>query len=392
MEDLVADVRHRRQALLRGRDHARRSVPAALGRPHRRARRAGHQRALGRVARRGAPGDGAADGRVRARGRYAVGSGNSVPSYVPPANYLAMVEEAVGRRGLVEARGLSPRSGPGQQGRYGAQTLRVAGPRAGAVHHRHADEDEHQRDRRGAGDRPPPRRVGREAEHPQAPPEQPPRRGSWGAAASFHSPSSINRFVRLRPREEPLQLEVGGGLDADGEDGDGERRRSRRRPAPRPALPAPATAAGSRGTRARSASGGSRGSSRASTRPRAAGTRRTASPRARAPATVRGSSRSGVWPRRASRTRTTAWRGQMPVAPGAEHPEEGDRHGRDAPVRIVDAGVVEADAEGEHHDRGQEVGGPGGDQPGAGRARGAGLPRPRSRQPPRPRGTRGAGR
>jgi hypothetical protein len=35
-----------------------------------------------------------------ARGRYAVGSGNSVPSYVPPANYLAMVEEAAGRRGL----------------------------------------------------------------------------------------------------------------------------------------------------------------------------------------------------------------------------------------------------------------------------------------------------
>jgi uroporphyrinogen decarboxylase len=34
------------------------------------------------------------------RGRYAVGSGNSVPSYVPPANYLAMVEEAVRRRGL----------------------------------------------------------------------------------------------------------------------------------------------------------------------------------------------------------------------------------------------------------------------------------------------------
>ncbi len=34
------------------------------------------------------------------RGRYAVGSGNSVPSYVPPANYLAMVDEAVGRRGL----------------------------------------------------------------------------------------------------------------------------------------------------------------------------------------------------------------------------------------------------------------------------------------------------
>ena len=34
------------------------------------------------------------------RGRYAIGSGNSVPSYVPPANYLAMVEEAVSRRGL----------------------------------------------------------------------------------------------------------------------------------------------------------------------------------------------------------------------------------------------------------------------------------------------------
>jgi uroporphyrinogen decarboxylase len=35
-----------------------------------------------------------------ARGRYAVGSGNSVPSYVPPKNYLAMVGEAVRRRGL----------------------------------------------------------------------------------------------------------------------------------------------------------------------------------------------------------------------------------------------------------------------------------------------------
>lgn len=34
------------------------------------------------------------------RGRYAIGSGNSVPSYVPPENYLAMVEEAVARRGL----------------------------------------------------------------------------------------------------------------------------------------------------------------------------------------------------------------------------------------------------------------------------------------------------
>ncbi len=28
------------------------------------------------------------------RGRYAIGSGNSVPSYVPVANYLAMVDEA----------------------------------------------------------------------------------------------------------------------------------------------------------------------------------------------------------------------------------------------------------------------------------------------------------
>jgi uroporphyrinogen decarboxylase len=35
-----------------------------------------------------------------ARGRYAVGSGNSVPSYIPVENYLAMVEEAVSRRGL----------------------------------------------------------------------------------------------------------------------------------------------------------------------------------------------------------------------------------------------------------------------------------------------------
>lgn len=35
-----------------------------------------------------------------ARGRYAVGSGNSIPSYIPVANYLAMVEEAVARRGL----------------------------------------------------------------------------------------------------------------------------------------------------------------------------------------------------------------------------------------------------------------------------------------------------
>jgi uroporphyrinogen decarboxylase len=31
-----------------------------------------------------------------ARGRYAVGSGNSIPSYIPAGNYLAMVDEAVG--------------------------------------------------------------------------------------------------------------------------------------------------------------------------------------------------------------------------------------------------------------------------------------------------------
>jgi uroporphyrinogen decarboxylase len=35
-----------------------------------------------------------------ARGRYAVGSGNSVPSYIPVENYLAMVDEAASRRGL----------------------------------------------------------------------------------------------------------------------------------------------------------------------------------------------------------------------------------------------------------------------------------------------------
>jgi len=35
-----------------------------------------------------------------ARGRFAVGSGNSVPSYIPVENYLAMVEEAAARRGL----------------------------------------------------------------------------------------------------------------------------------------------------------------------------------------------------------------------------------------------------------------------------------------------------
>jgi len=29
------------------------------------------------------------------RGRYAIGSGNSIPSYIPPDNYLAMVDEAV---------------------------------------------------------------------------------------------------------------------------------------------------------------------------------------------------------------------------------------------------------------------------------------------------------
>lgn len=30
------------------------------------------------------------------RGRYAIGSGNSIPSYVPPKNYLAMLDEALG--------------------------------------------------------------------------------------------------------------------------------------------------------------------------------------------------------------------------------------------------------------------------------------------------------
>ena len=29
------------------------------------------------------------------RGRYAIGSGNSIPSYVPLDNYLAMVDEAL---------------------------------------------------------------------------------------------------------------------------------------------------------------------------------------------------------------------------------------------------------------------------------------------------------
>jgi uroporphyrinogen decarboxylase len=30
-----------------------------------------------------------------ARGRYAIGSGNSIPSYIPAENYLAMVDEAL---------------------------------------------------------------------------------------------------------------------------------------------------------------------------------------------------------------------------------------------------------------------------------------------------------
>ena len=30
------------------------------------------------------------------RGRYAIGSGNSIPSYIPLDNYLAMVDEALG--------------------------------------------------------------------------------------------------------------------------------------------------------------------------------------------------------------------------------------------------------------------------------------------------------
>jgi len=29
------------------------------------------------------------------RGRYAIGSGNSIPSYVPVSNYLAMIDEAL---------------------------------------------------------------------------------------------------------------------------------------------------------------------------------------------------------------------------------------------------------------------------------------------------------
>ena len=29
------------------------------------------------------------------RGRYAIGSGNSIPSYIPTENYLAMVDEAL---------------------------------------------------------------------------------------------------------------------------------------------------------------------------------------------------------------------------------------------------------------------------------------------------------
>jgi hypothetical protein len=29
------------------------------------------------------------------RGRYAIGSGNSIPSYIPVSNYLAMIDEAL---------------------------------------------------------------------------------------------------------------------------------------------------------------------------------------------------------------------------------------------------------------------------------------------------------
>jgi uroporphyrinogen decarboxylase len=36
-----------------------------------------------------------------ARGRYVVGSGNSIPSYIPVQNYLAMVDEALELAGLV---------------------------------------------------------------------------------------------------------------------------------------------------------------------------------------------------------------------------------------------------------------------------------------------------
>jgi uroporphyrinogen decarboxylase len=34
-------------------------------------------------------------GACHPRGRYALGSGNSIPSYVPVANYLAMLDEAL---------------------------------------------------------------------------------------------------------------------------------------------------------------------------------------------------------------------------------------------------------------------------------------------------------
>jgi uroporphyrinogen decarboxylase len=37
------------------------------------------------------------------RGRYAIGSGNSIPSYVPPENYLAMIDEALRISGTVTA-------------------------------------------------------------------------------------------------------------------------------------------------------------------------------------------------------------------------------------------------------------------------------------------------
>ena len=34
------------------------------------------------------------------RGRYAVGSGNSIPSYIPVVNYLSMVDEALDYRSV----------------------------------------------------------------------------------------------------------------------------------------------------------------------------------------------------------------------------------------------------------------------------------------------------
>ena len=100
MEDLIEDVKIDGKHSYENAIMPVPGVPEEVRRPHRGARRPGHQHPHPLHAGGGEAGDREADGRVRRARPVRRGLGQLGAQLHPVANYLAMVEEAVSRRGL----------------------------------------------------------------------------------------------------------------------------------------------------------------------------------------------------------------------------------------------------------------------------------------------------